>query len=90
MEAAALRQLSDEAVTVSSLYGHVAETFSVMPLASIIAVALTRKMPRLFGTLPASLRPLTPASGNEQPERIIVSAFDPHGPIAAAAIRLPR
>jgi hypothetical protein len=37
---------------VSSLYGHVAETFSVGPLAAVAAVLLTGKLPALFGPGP--------------------------------------
>jgi len=41
-----------EPTVVSSLYGHVAETFSVGPLAAVAAVLLTGKLPTLFGPGP--------------------------------------
>jgi hypothetical protein len=49
-EAAALRGAAP--VVVSSMYGHMAETFSVGPLAGIAAVLLTGRLPALFGPGP--------------------------------------
>jgi hypothetical protein len=40
---------------VSSLYGHVAETFSAGPLAAVAAVLLTGRLPALFGAAPPGL-----------------------------------
>jgi hypothetical protein len=48
---------------VSSLDGHLAETFSVGPLAAVAAVLLTRRMPPLFGEGPGG--DLLPATGAE-------------------------
>jgi hypothetical protein len=39
-------------IVVSSIYGHVAETFSVGPLAAAAAVLLTGRLPALFGDGP--------------------------------------
>jgi hypothetical protein len=58
--AAALRRAttsssrSPERTVVSSLYGHIAETFSVGPLAAVAAVLLTGKLPALFGPGPGA------------------------------------
>jgi 3-oxoacyl-[acyl-carrier-protein] synthase II len=61
VEAAALRHAGSRGdssssaprrTVVSSLYGHVAETFSVGPLAAVAAVLLTGKLPALFGPGP--------------------------------------
>ena len=48
MEAIALRRHRHRNL-VSSLAGHLAETYSVMPLAGIAAVLLTGRMPSLLG-----------------------------------------
>jgi 3-oxoacyl-[acyl-carrier-protein] synthase II len=58
-EAAALRLVSRDAgcvPTVSSIYGHVAETFSAGPLAALSAVLLTGRLPALLGTPDDGLR----------------------------------
>jgi len=48
-ESAAIRHRGGDRV-VSSIYGHIAETFSVSPLVAIAATLLSRKMPRFFGS----------------------------------------
>lgn len=58
-EAAALRHggsSAGNAATVSSIYGHLAETFSAGPLAAIAAVLLTGRIPALFGAGVSGLR----------------------------------
>ena len=54
VEAAALRQVARSGAkpVVTSLYGYIAETFSVGPLAAVAAVLLTGRLPALFGPGP--------------------------------------
>lgn len=77
----------DRPVTVSSLYGHAAETFSVMPIAAIAAVLLTGRLPRLHGDVPPKHAHLLAATGDETPTRFAVLAVDPFGPLAGATVR---
>ena len=72
---------------VTSLYGHIAETFSVMPLAGLAAAVLTGRVPRLHGGLPPNTNHLGAASGEESAQRFVVLCSDPQGPLAAAAVR---
>lgn len=64
LEAAALARGGER--VVSSLAGHIAETFSVMPLAGIAAFLLNRRLPPLLGEPPGKL---LKSSGNETIER---------------------
>lgn len=75
--------------TLTSLYGHIAETFSVMPLAAIAAVALTRRLPRLHGDMHSADGKSSPGVGDEPPTRFGLLVTDPYGPIAGATCRLP-
>jgi 3-oxoacyl-[acyl-carrier-protein] synthase II len=52
-ELAAIRQ-TDRPTLVSSVYGHVAESFSATPLLGIAAALVSGKLPRLLGPLAAS------------------------------------
>jgi len=47
-EGSAIRRVGGARV-VASIYGHIAETFSVSPLVGIASVLLSGKLPRLFG-----------------------------------------
>jgi 3-oxoacyl-[acyl-carrier-protein] synthase II len=64
-EAAALRQAARAGApaVVSSLYGHIAETFSVGPLAAAAAVLLTGRLPALFGPGPGDRDRLVASTG---------------------------
>jgi hypothetical protein len=58
-EAAALRLVARDTrsvPTVSSIYGHIAETFSAGPLAALSAVLLTGRLPVLLGSPDDGLR----------------------------------
>lgn len=79
---------NDGSITVSSLYGHVAETFSVMPIAAIAAVVLAGRLPRLHGEVPPRHADLRVATGDERPDRFAVFAADPFGPMAGASVRV--
>ncbi|MDX1563909.1 MAG: beta-ketoacyl-[acyl-carrier-protein] synthase family protein [Phycisphaeraceae bacterium] len=85
-EAAGLAAATE--ATVSSLYGPLAETFSVMPLASVAAVVLGRKLPPLrgnHGDLPDSLQA---AAGTEKPGVLGVLAVDYAGLVAGTSLKM--
>ena len=68
----------------TSMYGHLAQTFSVMPIAGIAAALLTGRLPRLVGSPP-------PAAGATASPGVPLRTFgvlarDPLGPLAAARI----
>ncbi|MDB5358148.1 MAG: putative 3-oxoacyl-[acyl-carrier-protein] synthase [Phycisphaerales bacterium] len=73
LESLAIRRGHTRVVT--SLAEHVAETFSVIPLAAIAAVLLTGRMPKLMGNLPMKAG-IRPASGDERPEQFAVLCSD--------------
>ncbi len=98
LEMAALRQVAGPAtpLTVSAIYGHVAECFSAMPLAAIAAVLLGGRLPPLVGGGAAGLaqrgeaRQIQPAGGDEQPREFGVLCSDYAGGISAVRIGLPQ
>jgi 3-oxoacyl-[acyl-carrier-protein] synthase II len=73
LESAALRTMGG--AVVSSLAGHVAETFSAMPLAGIAAVLLSGRLPRLLNPRPRRSW-IRPTAGDECPEVFGVLASD--------------
>ncbi|HWE97288.1 MAG TPA: beta-ketoacyl-[acyl-carrier-protein] synthase family protein [Tepidisphaeraceae bacterium] len=83
LEAVALRHGGQRVVT--SLAGHVAETFSVMPLAAIAAGLLTGRMPKLLGDLRAKAG-MRPATGDEQPDEFAVLCSDYTRVLSAALV----
>jgi 3-oxoacyl-[acyl-carrier-protein] synthase II len=74
--------------SVSTPYGHIGEAFSVMPLASIAAVALSGRLPRLLAEPRFDFDGLSAARGDERPEEFTVLASDYTGLLAAARLRL--
>ncbi len=86
MESAAIRRGTSGAI-VSSLYGYIAETFSVMPLAAIASVLLTGRMPNMHSHLPESK--LVPARGEEHPEVFTSLASDYTAVLSGVTIALP-
>lgn len=75
-------------VTVSAMYGHLAECFSVTPLAAMCAVVGIRRLPPLLSNA-ALPRPLTPATAESSPESHIgVLCTDPIGLATAVGIIL--
>ncbi|MDP9174905.1 MAG: beta-ketoacyl-[acyl-carrier-protein] synthase family protein [Planctomycetota bacterium] len=90
IEAGAIRISSRAArrqAAVSSLCGHTAECFSVVPLAGLAAVVLTGKLPPLFGPgLPPEAEVgITPPINN-----LAVLATDYSGVMSGASVRLNR
>lgn len=90
IEAAALGALAPhdrEPITVTSMYGHIAETFSVTPLAALIAALLTHRLPALHGEPPAGDH-LRPAVGDEPADDFALLSADYNG--ALAGVRIER
>ncbi|MDB5290347.1 MAG: putative 3-oxoacyl-[acyl-carrier-protein] synthase [Phycisphaerales bacterium] len=87
LESSALRRGGERVVT--SLAGHIAESFSVMPLAAIAAVLLTGRMPQLLGDL-RTRTGVRPAVGDERPEQFAVLCSDYTRVFSAAAIAITR
>jgi 3-oxoacyl-[acyl-carrier-protein] synthase II len=87
-EAAALRHVGRKGLAeqpvVSSVYGHVAETFSAGPLAAIAAVLLTGRLPALFGTGAPGLRGAR--SGAERPGSFGVICTDYTGLVSGCRV----
>jgi 3-oxoacyl-[acyl-carrier-protein] synthase II len=81
-EAAAVRRAGGR--SVSSIYGHIAETFSASPLIGIAAVLLTRRLPKLFGQAPDAL-----LAGSQQPiESFAAICTDFTGSVSGVKIAL--
>ncbi len=90
-EAAGIRR-AERPCTVSSIYGHIAETFSVGPLAGIAAVLLSGKLPRLLGEgggsgTFANGGGVLAATGDENVESFATLCTDRTGCVAGAGIR---
>jgi hypothetical protein len=90
-DAAHVRALSttgrgDGPVIVSSVYGHAAETFSVMPLVGAAAGLLTGRLPRYTGECPLEGDRLAAAAGDEATASFAVVARDPFGVIGGARL----
>ena len=92
IEAAALGALSKEAdkkktpITVTSPHGHIAETFSVNPLAAAIAALLTGRLPKLHGEGPTGDH-LQPATGDEPADDFALFSADYNGTLAAVRVQ---
>jgi 3-oxoacyl-[acyl-carrier-protein] synthase II len=86
IEAAAIGlAAAGETPTVTSLYGHLAETFAVGPLAALGVAARTGRLPALHGEPPPG--PVTPAANGTPAEDFAVLATDYEGPLAAVRFR---
>ncbi|MCH8966521.1 MAG: hypothetical protein IID43_02495, partial [Planctomycetes bacterium] len=70
---------------VSSIYGHVAECFSVLPMAGLAAVLLSGRMPRCLTPRVPGVRA---ACGDERPDSIGILCTDYNGMISGIRIRL--
>jgi hypothetical protein len=89
-EAAAIARDGRE-TTVSSIYGHLPETFSDGPLASIAAVLLTGHLPPLRAAANASdWRRLRPAAGDERPDAVTVLSTGYTGTTTGIALSISR
>ena len=84
-ELAAVRREREGAV-VSSISGHVPETFSCGPLIGLAGVMLTGRMARLVGRALAGQGKASPAAGTESPDTVIALCTDYAG--AVSGIRL--
>jgi hypothetical protein len=87
IEAAALGLMPDAATappTVTSLYGHLAESFAVDPLAAIAAVTQNWRLPALLGDAPPGK--VTPATENTCTNDFAVLATDYEGPLAGVRV----
>ncbi|MFW6059256.1 MAG: beta-ketoacyl-[acyl-carrier-protein] synthase family protein [Phycisphaeraceae bacterium] len=87
IEAAALGALQTEGepITVTSMYGHIAETFSVTPLAALIATLLTGRLPALHGEPPAGDH-LQPATATTTAQNFALITADYNGTLAGVRI----
>jgi 3-oxoacyl-[acyl-carrier-protein] synthase II len=86
-ELAALRRACPGA-TVSSIYGHVAESFSVTPLLAIAATLLSGRLPALRGAALDPASGLIPATGIETPDSVVTLCSDYTGQTSALRIGL--
>lgn len=91
MERLAVRQMladaHDEAV-VSTLYGHVGECFSALPLLSLAAVLQARSLPALVHHDLQSRSALRPAMGREPLSDVCLLASDYHGLTTGLSVHL--
>jgi len=74
---------------VSAMAGHMAETFSVNPLAGVAATILTGRLPRLVTDAPLR-QPLKAATGDEKAATFAALATDYNGVLAAAQVTVLR
>lgn len=74
--------------TVGALLGHLAEAFSFGPLASLAYPVLAGRLPRLCGASAGTLPRFRPATGEERPASLAVTAADFNGPLAACRVTL--
>jgi len=86
-ELAALRRCCAGA-TVTSAYGHVAESFSVGPLLGLAATLLSGRLPRLRGGGLANVAQLTPATGDERPESVAALCTDYAGVVSGLRVAI--
>jgi 3-oxoacyl-(acyl-carrier-protein) synthase len=83
-ESAAIRHISGAGI-VSSIYGHIAETFSVGPLVSIASVLLSGNLPRLFGN-GWDAGNIIPATGQEKVEDFAALCTDFSGAVSGIRV----
>jgi 3-oxoacyl-[acyl-carrier-protein] synthase II len=86
-ELAALR-LACPGATVSSMYGHVAESFSVTPLLGIAATLLSGRLPALRGGAIDRTTGLAAATGAETPDSVVALCSDYTGHVSALRVGL--
>jgi 3-oxoacyl-(acyl-carrier-protein) synthase len=80
---------TDAQTVVSSIYGHIADCSSAMPLAALSALLLTGRMPALLGGGPACKHSIRPARGDQRPDTVALLASDYHGQTTGVRVRLP-
>jgi 3-oxoacyl-[acyl-carrier-protein] synthase II len=84
-EATAIRR-GGAAKRVSAIYGHIAESFSVLPLVGLAAAMLSGKMPRLLGGGWDNHGEISPADGRECVDSVAAICTDLNG--AVSGVRL--
>jgi 3-oxoacyl-[acyl-carrier-protein] synthase II len=86
-EATAIRR-SRGARLVSSIYGHIAETFSASPLAALSSVMLTGRMPRLLGDGWDGSGVVRAAAGEERVQSVAALCTDFTGAVSGVSVSL--
>jgi 3-oxoacyl-[acyl-carrier-protein] synthase II len=84
-ELAAL-QCCCEGAVVSSIYGHVAESFSAGPLLALSGMLLSGRMAALRGGGLADVTRLSAATGSETPESVVALCTDYAGAVSAVRV----
>jgi 3-oxoacyl-[acyl-carrier-protein] synthase II len=79
---------SCEGATVSSIYGHVAESFSAGPLLGLSAALISQKLPRLRGQDASEFKTLISATGDEKAKLVTSLCTDYSGLVAGVRINL--
>jgi 3-oxoacyl-[acyl-carrier-protein] synthase II len=87
-ELAALRRSCPAGTVVSSIYGHLAESFSVGPLLALAGTLLTGRMMALRGGGLADIAGLSAANGNEKPESVVALCTDYQGLVSGVRIAM--
>lgn len=87
-ELAALRRCCGEGAVVSSVYGHLAESFSVGPLLALAGTLLSGRMMALRGAGLANVSGLSPATGTEKPEAVVALCTDYQGLVSGMRVGL--
>lgn len=86
-EAAAIRR-NHGARSVSAIYGHIAESFSVSPLVGLAAALLSGRMPRLLGGAWENGRGIMGASGEERVDSLAAICTDFTGVVSGVRISM--
>jgi 3-oxoacyl-(acyl-carrier-protein) synthase len=81
-----LAALAGSPAVITSMAGHIAETFSVTPLAALAAVLLTGRAPRLLGNGIARHEHLNSAAGNEAADSFAILCADYAGGLTVACL----
>jgi 3-oxoacyl-[acyl-carrier-protein] synthase II len=87
-ELAALRRCRGDGAVVSSVYGHLAESFSVGPLLALAGTLLTGRMMALRGGGLADVAGLSAANGTEEPESVVSLCTDYQGLVSGVRVGL--
>ncbi|HEX4055299.1 MAG TPA: beta-ketoacyl-[acyl-carrier-protein] synthase family protein [Tepidisphaeraceae bacterium] len=86
-EAAAIRR-SNGARSVSAIYGHIAESFSVSPLVGLAAAMLSHKMPRLLGGAWENSRGILGATGDQSVDTLAAICTDFTGIVSGVSLSI--
>ena len=86
-EAAAIRR-GNGARSVSAIYGHIAESFSVSPLVGLAAAMLSHKMPRLLGGEWENSRGILGATGDQSVDTLAAICTDFTGIVSGVSLSI--